>query len=83
MKRFVAQSFAGWPSARSGGPVKTEDDPLDPAPAEAMRTSHDAIRHLEEAVTGADWTEGIVLRYGGFYGPGTSFSANPRASTSS
>ena len=47
-----------------------------------MRTTLDAIRYLEEAVTGATWTEGIVLRYGGFYGPGTSFSLNPRASTS-
>jgi nucleoside-diphosphate-sugar epimerase len=52
--------------------VKTEDDPLDPHPAAAMRGSFDAIRYLEEAVTGATWTEGIVLRYGGFYGPGTS-----------
>ena len=71
-RRFVVQSFAGWPFAREGGPVKTEEDPLDPTPVDAMRTSHDAIRHLEDAVTGADWTEGIVLRYGGFYGPGTS-----------
>jgi nucleoside-diphosphate-sugar epimerase len=31
-----------------------------------------AIRHVEDAVTGADWTEGIVLRYGALYGPGTS-----------
>jgi nucleoside-diphosphate-sugar epimerase len=77
VKRFVAQSFAGWPSARTGGPVKTEDDPLDPTPADAMRTSHDAIRYLEETVTGASWTEGVVLRYGGFYGPGTSFSLHP------
>jgi nucleoside-diphosphate-sugar epimerase len=75
--RFVAQSYAGWPIARTGGPVKTEEDPLDPTPADAMRTTHDAIRHLEEAVTGATWTEGIVLRYGGFYGPGTSLSLNP------
>ena len=75
VRRFVAQSFAGWPTARSGGPVKTEDDPLDPTPAPAMRRSHDAIRHLEEAVMGAAWTEGIVLRYGGFYGPGTSFAS--------
>jgi nucleoside-diphosphate-sugar epimerase len=74
VERFVAQSFAGWPYARSGGPVKTEQDPLDPAPVAAMRTTLDAIRHLEAAVTGADWTEGIVLRYGGFYGPGTSFA---------
>ena len=72
VRRFVAQSYAGWPFARQGGPVKTEDDPLDPEPAEAMRRTHDAIRHLEAAVTGAGWVEGIVLRYGGFYGPGTS-----------
>jgi nucleoside-diphosphate-sugar epimerase len=41
-----------------------------------MRESFAAIRHLEEAVLGADWTEGVVLRYGGFYGPGTSLSAD-------
>jgi nucleoside-diphosphate-sugar epimerase len=73
VRRFVAQSYAGWPFARSGGPVKTEDDPLDLAPVEAMRGTLDAIRYLEDAVTGAAWTEGVVLRYGSFYGPGTSF----------
>src|ERR687890_2880045 len=36
-RRFVAQSFAGWPSARTGGPVKTEDDLLDPDPPTALR----------------------------------------------
>src|SRR4051812_14972450 len=76
VSRFVAQSYAGWPFERSGPTVKTEDDPLDPSPAEAMRESLDAIRYLERAVAGADWTEGIVLRYGGFYGPGTSFAAD-------
>ncbi len=74
--RFVAQSFAGWPFARSGGPVKTEEDPLDPAPAERMQRTLDAIRYLEDAVTRADWIEGVVLRYGGFYGPGTSMAAD-------
>jgi nucleoside-diphosphate-sugar epimerase len=74
-RRFVAQSYAGWPFARSGGPVKTEDDPLDTAPPEQLRGLLDAIRHLEDAVTGADWTEGIVLRYGGFYGAGTSMAS--------
>jgi nucleoside-diphosphate-sugar epimerase len=74
VKRFIAQSYAGWPFSRTGGAVKTEDDPLDPAPPDAMRGTLDAIRHLEDAVTGATWTEGIVLRYGGFYGPGTSLS---------
>jgi nucleoside-diphosphate-sugar epimerase len=72
VKRFVAQSYAGWPYARSGAAVKTEEDALDPNPVPAMRQSFDAIRYVEETVTGADWTEGIVLRYGGFYGPGTS-----------
>jgi nucleoside-diphosphate-sugar epimerase len=72
-RRFVAQSFAGWPYARVGGPVKSEDDPLDPDPVPDMRRTFAAIRYLEDAVTAADWTEGIVLRYGGFYGPGTSF----------
>ena len=76
VKRFVAQSYAGWPFARTGGAVKTEDDPLDPSPAEPMRGTLAAIRHLEEAVLGAGWTEGIVLRYGGFYGPGTSLAAD-------
>jgi nucleoside-diphosphate-sugar epimerase len=71
-RRFVAQSFAGWPFARTGGPVKTEDDPLDPDPPAALRPTLDAIRHLEAAVLGADGMEGVVLRYGGFYGPGTS-----------
>jgi 2-alkyl-3-oxoalkanoate reductase len=70
--RFVAQSFAGWPFARVGGPVKTEDDPLDPDPPAELRRTLDAIRHLESAVLGAEGLEGVVLRYGGFYGPGTS-----------
>jgi nucleoside-diphosphate-sugar epimerase len=72
VKRFIAQSYTSWPYARTGGPVKSEDDPLDPHPAKEMRESLAAIKYLEDAVTGADWTTGIVLRYGGFYGPGTS-----------
>jgi nucleoside-diphosphate-sugar epimerase len=74
VRRFVAQSNGAFPYARTGGPVKTEEDPLDPTPAREIRASWAAIRHLEEAVLGADWTEGIVLRYGGFYGPGTSLA---------
>ena len=72
VKRFVAQSYAGWPAERTGGPVKNEDDPLDHTPPETVRSTLEAILYLESAVTGAGWTEGVVLRYGGFYGPGTS-----------
>jgi nucleoside-diphosphate-sugar epimerase len=70
--RFVAQSYAGWTFARDGAAVKTEEDALDPTPASSMRQTFAAIRYLEDAVIGTDWAEGIVLRYGGFYGPGTS-----------
>jgi nucleoside-diphosphate-sugar epimerase len=68
VKRFVAQSYAGWPYARTGGLKKSEQEPLDPHPAPQMRRSLDAIRHVETVVPEAG---GIVLRYGGFYGPGT------------
>ena len=74
VKRFVAQSYAGWPAERTGGPVKTEDDPVDRTPPESVRSTVEAILYTESAVTGAGWTEGVVLRYGGFYGPGTSLS---------
>jgi nucleoside-diphosphate-sugar epimerase len=73
-RRFIAQSYAAWPYARVGSLVKTEDDPLDADPPEKLRDRLAAIRHLEAAVLGLgkDGITGIVLRYGGFYGPGTS-----------
>jgi nucleoside-diphosphate-sugar epimerase len=73
VRRFVAQSHIA-SYARTGAAVKREEDPLDPSPARQMRENLEAMRHLETAVLGADWTEGIVLRYGWFYGPGTSLS---------
>jgi nucleoside-diphosphate-sugar epimerase len=75
-RRFVAQSFTGWPNEREGGPVKTEEDPLDPHPAPAMAKTLDAIRRLETMATAAPGIDGIVLRYGGFYGPGTSLASD-------
>jgi nucleoside-diphosphate-sugar epimerase len=80
IKRFVAQSNAAVPYARTGGPIKREDDPLDHDPPPAFRQGLAAIRHLEAAVTGAHWTDGLVLRYGWFYGPGTSIALNPLGS---
>jgi nucleoside-diphosphate-sugar epimerase len=65
VERFVAQSYAGWPYAREGGAVKTEDDPLDPDPVPEMSETLAAIRYLESRVVDAG---GIVLRYGGLYG---------------
>ncbi len=65
VRRFVAQSFACYRYARTGGPVKTEEDPLDPNPVAGTEETNAAMRHLDDAVTGAG---GIALRYGGFYG---------------
>jgi nucleoside-diphosphate-sugar epimerase len=66
VRRFVAQSFASYGRyAREGGPVKSEDDPLDATPVPAMRETFAAARHLEQAVIAAG---GIALRYGAFYG---------------
>jgi nucleoside-diphosphate-sugar epimerase len=75
VRRFVAQSNGAYFSyARTGGPVKSEEDPLDPTPPREARGVLAALRHLEQAVLSAGWTEGIVLRYGAFYGPGTSMA---------
>jgi nucleoside-diphosphate-sugar epimerase len=70
--RFVVQSFTGWPNERSGGPVKSESEPLDSNPPETMRRTLEAIRRLEEMVSNATGMTGIVLCYGAFYGLGTS-----------
>jgi nucleoside-diphosphate-sugar epimerase len=78
-RRFVAQSFGAFRYARTGGPVQTEADPLDPNPPGAMRPVVEALLYLEKAVTTIDWGEGVALRYGGFYGPGTSVSLDPDA----
>ncbi len=73
-RRFVVQSYAGWPYAREGGRVKVEEDPLDATPPATMTKTLQAIRTLEASVTGASGLEGVVLRYGSFYGPGTSLA---------
>jgi nucleoside-diphosphate-sugar epimerase len=70
--RFLAQSYTGWTNIREGGPVKTEDDPLDPHPPAAQALTMAAIRYLERAVADAAPMQGVVLRYGLLYGPGAS-----------
>jgi nucleoside-diphosphate-sugar epimerase len=66
VSHVVAQSFGAFNGIREGGWVKTEEDPVDPGPANA-RQGAEALRHLEDAVAEAG---GAVLRYGSFYGPG-------------
>jgi nucleoside-diphosphate-sugar epimerase len=78
-RRFVAQSFGAFRWARTGGPVQTEADPLDADPPAALRTPLVGILHVERAVPAIDWGDGLVLRYGGFYGPGTAISRAPDA----
>ena len=70
-RRFIAQSYCGWPYAKKGGPVKAEEDPLDPKPPESFTKTLAAIRSLEEKVRSTTFLEALALRYGNFYGPGT------------
>lgn len=70
-RRFIAQSYCGWPYAKKGGPVKTEEDPLDPNPPESFTKTLAAIRYLENKISGTTFLEALALRYGMFYGPGT------------
>lgn len=78
-RRFVAQSFGAFRWARTGGAVLSEADPVDPNPPGAMRPALVGILHVERAVPAVEWGEGLVLRYGGFYGPGTAISRAPDA----
>ena len=73
-RRFIAQSFCGWPFARTGGPIKTERDPLDPKPPKSFRNTLAAIRALESAVRDAAGIDAFALRYGMLYGPGTALA---------
>jgi nucleoside-diphosphate-sugar epimerase len=76
--RFVAQSFGAFRFARTGGPVRTEAEPLESPPG-ALSAQMAGILHLERVVTAIEWGEGLALRYGSFYGPGTGISRTPDA----
>jgi nucleoside-diphosphate-sugar epimerase len=75
VRKFVAQSYTGWPNQRQGSRVKTEEDPLDSNPPKTMARTREAIRFLEQMVTNTEGITGTVLRYGSLYGPDTSFAA--------
>ena len=74
VRRFVAQSFAMWANTRTGGPMKSEEDPVETDPPPSVRETLATILYLEHAVVGATDLDGIALRYGMFYGPGTSIA---------
>jgi 2-alkyl-3-oxoalkanoate reductase len=76
VEKFIAQSFAGWPYARKGIRLKTEEDELDTTPPPQLKSSLDALQTLEHTVLREPNFTGIVLRYGPLYGPNTSLAAN-------
>ena len=78
VRKFVAQSNYAL-LERTGGPVVDESGRIDPNPPRDLAEGVAALRHVEDAVTGIAWADGIVLRYGGFYGPGTGIEAAPGA----
>lgn len=75
-KRFIAQSYGNWNYARTGTGLKTEEDALDPNPPRNQMKTLQAIQYIENAVVHAQGIEGIALRYGNLYGPGTGFAAD-------
>lgn len=76
VRRIIAQSYGNWNYERTGAALKTENDPLDPNPPANQRESLKAIRYLEDRVTQSSDFDGIALRFGNFYGPGTSFASD-------
>ncbi len=75
VRRFVAQSVSVYGRyAREGGPVKSEDDPLEPTPPKHARQGAAAMTYLEDAVTDFG---GIALRYGVFYGAANDGTIEP------
>jgi nucleoside-diphosphate-sugar epimerase len=74
--RLIAQSYGLWRYAGGDGALHTEEDLLDPHPPKTMSRTLEAIRHVESAVPGAEGLDGLVLRYGFFYGPGTGIAAD-------
>jgi nucleoside-diphosphate-sugar epimerase len=75
VKRLIAQSIAFVYAPGEG--VRTESDPLDLGATGTRKGTVDGVVALEDATL--DMLEGIVLRYGFFYGPGTWFGDAKRA----
>jgi nucleoside-diphosphate-sugar epimerase len=74
-RRLVAESVA-FLYAPQGGRIKDEEAPLFTEASGRFGTAVGALADLERQVLGAEGIEGVVLRFGWFYGPGTSFAAD-------
>jgi 2-alkyl-3-oxoalkanoate reductase len=74
-RRVVAQSYAHV-YAPLGGWVKGEEAPLnlDPHQPDVRRRNVRSVVELEQTVLETPGLEGVALRYGSFYGPGTPFA---------
>jgi nucleoside-diphosphate-sugar epimerase len=74
-RRIVAQSYAHV-YAPEGSWVKSENDPLNlgaDVPS-TRRRNVEAVQALEHAVLETPGIEGVALRYGTLYGPGTAYA---------
>jgi nucleoside-diphosphate-sugar epimerase len=74
-RRLVCQSIA-FAYRMDGEGLKTEDDPLLSEAGGAFGSGVSALREMEAMVLGTDGLDGLVLRYGFFYGPGTYYAAD-------
>jgi len=74
-KRIVVQNVCFF-YAPEGGPIKSEDAPLISEGPDYVLESIAVHTEMERSITEAADVEGLVLRFGYWYGPGTSFAAD-------
>lgn len=72
-RRFLAQSVA-FAYAPDGSALRSESDPLFLEAPPRFQAMVRAVAELEQTTLGTAELEGIVLRYGFFYGPGTVYA---------
>jgi len=78
-RRIVSQSIAF--AYAPGEGLRSEDDRLFEDAPEPWARSIAAVRALEDQTLGSDRLEGVVLRYGYFYGPGSSYAGDGSTAT--
>lgn len=75
VRRFVAQSISSYYALTSAAPATENESLYTNAPAAFANIIH-AVDNLEHTVLNTPGIEGVVLRYGYFYGPGTIYAAD-------